>query len=43
MPCAFEELYFADFSGRDVVPMGLAEEAKGDLEDGASVGSGLEL
>lgn len=42
MPCAFAELDFADFPGRDVVPVGPAEEAKGDLEDGASAGSGLE-
>ena len=31
------------FSGCDIVPMGLAGKAKGDLEDAASVESGLEL
>lgn len=29
--------------GWDLVPMGLAGEAKGNLEDAASVGSSLEL
>lgn len=31
------------FSGCDIVPVGLAREAQGDLEDAASVGSGLQL